>query len=382
MKKNQKNISSPTHSTPELKNIDLYNDPKKSIELLLENKNTQNLDEILFSLGQDYKGLMNWVRQLPTISEPTEVQYRRTLELLAGQRTMNTNHPLKEQDWTYPNNYPSFFDSASLAQAIEYFDMSQIRTKYILVLTRHLVEFVNSYVGLLVELHHYTNLQVIHSRLEGVKKTVTEKMPTVAQETRTYSWLTLAEIEQLFTKPDPSTVQGLRLLAILWLLAGCMLGRNEAANAKFEDVRKSGNECRLKIHGKGAKDRSVRITPRFMQVIEELQGRCGGTYILKRFTRGRDESGAQKWKEPISGHSINTLVGELTPMLSARSALSNGIFKLHAHDLRRSGARALYDAGWAINQISEMLGHSTPTITEKFIGLKLDEATRTIDPFV
>jgi integrase len=55
--------------------------------------------------------------------------------------------------------------------------------------------------------------------------------------TRTGNWLTQRQAEALINHPDPATLKGRRDRAMLALMIGCGLRREEVARLRLEDVR-------------------------------------------------------------------------------------------------------------------------------------------------
>jgi integrase/recombinase XerD len=85
-------------------------------------------------------------------------------------------------------------------------------------------------------------------RVKGVKST----------GVRAGNWLTLDQAERLLELPDRSTNKGLRDRALLALLVGCGLRRQELAQLQIEEIQqRDGRWCVVDIVGKGNRVRTV-----------------------------------------------------------------------------------------------------------------------------
>ncbi|MEO8130878.1 MAG: tyrosine-type recombinase/integrase [Bryobacteraceae bacterium] len=78
--------------------------------------------------------------------------------------------------------------------------------------------------------------------------------------TRIGNWLTVAQAEQLINAPDVSTLKGKRDRALLALLLGCGLRREEAASLTLEHIQlRDGRFVIVDLEGKGRRVRSVPV---------------------------------------------------------------------------------------------------------------------------
>jgi site-specific recombinase XerD len=80
---------------------------------------------------------------------------------------------------------------------------------------------------------------------------------------RTGNWLTQDQAQGLISAPDTETLKGLRDRAILVVLVGCGLRRQEAAHLSFDHVQqRDGRWVIVDLLGKRNKTRSVPSSPR------------------------------------------------------------------------------------------------------------------------
>jgi hypothetical protein len=78
------------------------------------------------------------------------------------------------------------------------------------------------------------------------------------QGTRTGNWLTQRQAEALINRPDPATLKGRRDRALLALMIGCGLRREEVARLRWEDVRqREGRWVIVDLRGKHGRVRSI-----------------------------------------------------------------------------------------------------------------------------
>ena len=78
------------------------------------------------------------------------------------------------------------------------------------------------------------------------------------QGTRIGNWLTKRQTEALINRPDPTTLKGRRDRAMLALMIGCGLRREEVARLQFTHVtQREGRWCIVDLRGKHGRVRSV-----------------------------------------------------------------------------------------------------------------------------
>jgi site-specific recombinase XerD len=97
---------------------------------------------------------------------------------------------------------------------------------------------------------------------------------------RTGNWLTREQAQQLINAPDTNTLKGLRDRAILAVLIGCGLRRQEAAHLALDHIQqRDGRWVIVDLVGKRNKTRSVPMPPWAKAAIDEWA-------VLLRFSRG------------------------------------------------------------------------------------------------
>ncbi|MCB0209661.1 MAG: site-specific integrase [Anaerolineae bacterium] len=191
-----------------------------------------------------------------------------------------------------------------------------------------------------------------------------------AKGQKAHTWLTQTEVRRLMATCSDS-IQGQRDRAVLGLLVGAGLRREELANFSFEDVviQPMGNRPRtvLNVKGKGAKDRAVPISDALAELLDNWKAVIGSGLVARSITKG----GAV-------GNSLS-VIGIFHIVSQAGQAIGKG--NLAPHDLRRTYAQLGYEAGLPITQISKLLGHASVATTQRYLNLELDLET-TVSDFV
>ncbi len=174
-------------------------------------------------------------------------------------------------------------------------------------------------------------------------------------------------------KPKPLTVeQALRLIeqttaldgepwvqlrdkAILLLLYGAGLRISEALGLNKAAILEEGRK--LRIRGKGDKDREVPLLPEVAQAIERYRTACPFY-----------EGGAQEtFFYGVQGKPLNP--GVFQKRLRELRMLLNLPESLTPHALRHSFATHLLSGGANLRDIQELLGHANITTTQRYTGV-------------
>jgi site-specific recombinase XerD len=190
-------------------------------------------------------------------------------------------------------------------------------------------------------------------------------------------WLTLEGARELVKLPDRDTLKGKRDAALIALLLGCGLRREEAAVLTWEKYREYQDRmCLVNIAGKGGKTRTIPVPAWAQSDLDTWRAELGilndqGDAELKRLYVLRAIVVGGKVGEP------RTLTRNLTDngvwWIISRYAKRLGI-KLGPHDCRRSLAQLMRKNGAEIEQIQFMLGHASVKTTEIYLGGRLELA--------
>jgi site-specific recombinase XerD len=192
------------------------------------------------------------------------------------------------------------------------------------------------------------------ARVEGVK----------SEGVRAGNWLTQDQAQALLDQPDVSTLKGLRDRAILAILLGCALRREECASLTVEHVQqREGRWVIVDMIGKRGKTRSVPMPSWVKAALDDWTAAAG-------VTAGNLWRGMRKGDHIIqtpSGMSAQAIWRVVTD-----TAAELGYTNLAPHDLRRTAARLMLAGGGKLEQISLILGHSSLEVTKRYLGLELD----------
>jgi site-specific recombinase XerD len=152
----------------------------------------------------------------------------------------------------------------------------------------------------------------INVKLSAVRKLVTEAkragivsaeeaaqmtdVPNVRQQgTRLGNWLTKDQAKELLAVPDRSSMKGKRDYAILALLVGCALRRNELAMLQVETIQlREGRWVLADLCGKGRRIRTVAVPMWVKQGINAWMTAAGikEGRLLRRVTKAGKPKGA------------------------------------------------------------------------------------------
>ncbi|MDQ2834423.1 MAG: tyrosine-type recombinase/integrase [Acidobacteriota bacterium] len=226
----------------------------------------------------------------------------------------------------------------------------------------------------------------INVKLSAVRKLITEArrggvigaeeaaqmtdVPNIRQQgTRLGNWLTKEQAKKLLAVPDRSTVKGKRDYAILALLIGCALRRNELAMLDVETIQlREGRWVLADLCGKGRRIRTIAVPLWVKQAINVWMTAAGveDGRLLRRVTKAGKPKG-----EGLSDWAVWSVVEQ--------SAKQIGIERFGAHDLRRTCAKLCRKAGGDLEQIKFLLGHSSIQTTERYLGSEQELAVAVND---
>lgn len=170
-------------------------------------------------------------------------------------------------------------------------------------------------------------------------------------------WLTHGQSQQLLAQPDPSTLKGKRDRAILALLIGCGLRRQELSHLRFSHLQQRESRTIIAdMEGKGRRIRSIAV-PRWVlsavdawtQAAELVDG-----FLFRRMVKGNRIAGAS-----LSADAIWTIV---------RTHAEGIGIELAPHDLRRTAGKLMKKAGGDLCEIQAFYGHSSPETTMRYLG--------------
>jgi integrase len=195
-------------------------------------------------------------------------------------------------------------------------------------------------------------------------------VPNLSQKgTRLGNWLTRDQAKELLTVPDRSTIKGKRDYAILALLLGCALRRQELAELEIETIQqREGRWVLADLEGKGRRIRTVAIPVWVKQGINAwmIAAKIEDGHLLRPLSK--------------SGKLIGDELGDWAIWsVVEQSAKQIGIERFGAHDLRRTCAKLCRKNGGDLEQIKFLLGHSSIQTTERYLGSEQEIAVAVND---
>lgn len=188
-------------------------------------------------------------------------------------------------------------------------------------------------------------------RVEGVRK----------EGKRLGNWLSKAQAQQLLELPDVTTLKGLRDRAILAVLLGCGLRREECAGLTVEHIQqREGRWVIVDLVGKRSKTRSVPMPSWAKYAVDAYTVRAGivSGVLFHGMRRGDNLQG-----EGMTSQAIFDVVRGYAAQLGV---------DVRPHDLRRTFAKLAHKGNASIDQIQLSLGHASIQTTERYLGVDQD----------
>jgi site-specific recombinase XerD len=178
------------------------------------------------------------------------------------------------------------------------------------------------------------------------------------QGTRLGNWLNRSQAMELLAVPDRERLIRNRDHAILALLLGCGLRRQELAQLKVDDiVEREGRAVIVDLVGKGRRVRTVAVPYWVRQSVNQWIAAAG-------ITKGPPLRPNSKW-----GEVGETGVGDWSVWsVIERCAKEIGIKEFGIRHARRTCAKLCRKPGGDLEQIKFLLGHSSIQTTEGNLG--------------
>jgi site-specific recombinase XerD len=176
--------------------------------------------------------------------------------------------------------------------------------------------------------------------------------------------LTRQQASALIAAPGVHTMTGLRDSALIALILCTGLRETEACSIDVADLRQRlGGEMALHVRkGKGAKERLIPYGElSFCLPIVDVWLKTAGIESGAVF-RGFYKGGKHVRSTRLTARAVQTIIGSYPLMIDGH------LKKVQPHDLRRTYARRLYEAGVDIEAIRQNLGHSDRKTTQGYIG--------------
>ena len=195
-------------------------------------------------------------------------------------------------------------------------------------------------------------------RVEGVRK----------EGKRLGNWLTKEQAQQLLGLPNVATVKGLRDRAILAVLLGCGLRREECTGLAVGNIQqREGRWVIVDLVGKRSKTRSVPMPSWCKYAIDAylLAAAVTDGVLFRSVRRGDHITG-----QGMTAQAVFDVVKDYAKEIGV---------DVRPHDLRRTFAKLAHKGNAPIEQIQLSLGHSSVQTTERYIGVQQDLSSAPCD---
>lgn len=213
----------------------------------------------------------------------------------------------------------------------------------------------------------FSRFGVNHGYCEDLRASLADAYTLRVRTRRRAQWLTQEQV-RLISKRCPQTPLGQRDRHVVLVAALTGLRRSELAAARWDHVDLVARTLYVP-QGKGGKPRDIGLVPRAAELLSEWKTTAiadigvvpGPVYLFPRVHAGR-----RRWV--AAGSQLRTpLCGE-TLVRAVRSAGERaGLRALAPHDLRRTFAAILEDAGVPVQTISAQLGHASLDVTVRYL---------------
>jgi len=194
-----------------------------------------------------------------------------------------------------------------------------------------------------------------YARTEGwLVRDVGNLVPSPKMEKHLPKFLRIDEAKELIEAPDPATILGRRDRAIFELIYGSGLRVSEAVSLDVAGVDLAS--AWVRVLGKGAKERTIPISPAARGAIEAMLADRPGEAnrpLFANFRGGR-----------LTARSVARILAKHLVRIAASRAIS-------PHGLRHSFATHLLAAGADLRGIQELLGHAQLSTTQRYTHVDL-----------
>ena len=190
--------------------------------------------------------------------------------------------------------------------------------------------------------------------------------------TRAGNWLTRDQALSLLRTPNPDTLIGPRDQAILAVLVGCGLRRQELVDLTYSHMQgREGHWVFIDLVGKGGRIRTIKLPPWCKRSVDHWTA-----------TSARDIGPDDKIFVSIAkGGQIrrNSMTSQAIYYIVENYCQQAGLPSITPHDLRRTFAKLARNGGAQLEQLQLTLGHASVQTTERYVGATLDLDDNAVD---
>lgn len=195
-------------------------------------------------------------------------------------------------------------------------------------------------------------------------------VPFKRAPSRAIDYLEYEEIDSILKAVDRTTPQGVRNYALLATMFNTGGRVQEIVNLRVRDVQLI-KPFQVRLFGKGRKERYCPLWPETAAVLRSFckQRKIECLPEAHLFVNHRGQ--------PLSRFGVRHI---LSRCLDAASEAAPTLAKkrLHPHSMRHSTAVALLKSGVDLSTISHMLGHASPTTTNRYAKIDLEMKRKAI----
>jgi site-specific recombinase XerD len=187
---------------------------------------------------------------------------------------------------------------------------------------------------------------------------------------RAIDYLEYEEIDSILKAIDRTTLQGTRDYALLATMFNTGGRVQEIVDLRVRDVQLI-KPFQVRLFGKGRKERYCPLWPETAAVLRSFckQRKVELSPEAHLFVNHRDQPLSRFGVRYILSRCLDT-ASEAAPTLARK--------RLHPHSMRHSTAVALLKSGVDLSTISHMLGHASPTTTNRYAKVDLDMKRKAI----
>jgi integrase len=192
------------------------------------------------------------------------------------------------------------------------------------------------------------------------------RQPSAEEGQRPGRWLSTSHLKLLIASAREiatSDNQALRNHVILAILCTMALRREELAAARWGDLSLQNDRVVMWVHGKGRKVAMIDMPRPLLLLLDRWRQLVEPTApvpppesaLIRRIWKG-------------GGVSQGGLTTDGVWFIVSEAAKRANLGNVTPHDLRRSVAGALHDAGTPIDKISRLLRHANVAVTERYLN--------------
>ena len=204
----------------------------------------------------------------------------------------------------------------------------------------------------------------IYRELELTTVDLLRKVPRITPPEKPAQVLTEQERERVLDCLDQPTFEDVRNRGMLATYMATGLRFKEVLELPYDALDRISGD--ITVRAKGGKLRPAKVSPRAMKLVRE-------------YLRIRPRTDSDRLWLTAAGQPLTYTAGQT---IFRRLKKRSGVTRLRSHLLRHGFAQAALAKGAHPGMVQEMLGHSTPTMTRRYLGwAKQEEAAKQMPEF-